>query len=517
MSEQDHPRSPHRSATTGGADDPGEARVVRRRRPAIRQRRVPRWLVVVGVGLLMLVLLAGAGGAWGLWSFSRFQRTDLDLAAAAAGEPRNYLVIGSDSREGLDRSDPDAAVLVGGETPGGRRSDSMEVVRVDPEGNLISLLSVPRDLWVPIASTGEPQRINTAYAESAQNVVDTVEAALGIPIHHFVEVDFRGFQDLVNTVGGVPMWFDHPVRDRKSGLTIPGRGCVVLDGYQGLAFARSRALEWNDGTQWVTDPTADLGRMHRQQILARAAMARVRSMGLNDLGRIKGLVDAARRNLTLDDDIGVSELVSLAARFANLDPDRIQTYSLPVIPHTTDGGAAVVLLDEAAAQPVLDVFRGTTTPKVTTTTAPPAQPSDLTVSVLNGSGRDGEARRVSYVLAEGGFVTGLVLSAPEPVKRTTVYYAPGGREAAELVASWIGPAPRLVEEDESAPGTLRIELGADFETVAEPAPPPESPGARAGEGGEPVDDGDGPDRAATTTTTTPGWSPGSPPPGVRCR
>jgi LCP family protein required for cell wall assembly len=394
----------------------------------------------------------------------------------------------------------------------------MEVVRVDPRNNRISLLSIPRDLWVTIPSTGEQQRINTAYSVSVQDAVDTIQQELGIPINHYVEIDFQGFQDLINTVGGVPMYFDHPVRDRNSGLSIPDKGCVVLDGYQGLAFARSRYLEWKDGDTWVSDPTSDLGRMSRQQTLTRAAMAKVRTMGLDDVGKVKGLVDAARDNVTLDDEIGVSDMLGLTAYFSDMDPDNMQTYSLPVTPHTTDGGAAVVLLDQAAAQPVLDVFRGVSTPAVTTTTAPPVEPDDLVVSVLNGGGKEGEARRVSYVLAEGGFDLGLILSAPEPVERTTVYYAPGGRSSAELVASWLGPEPELVEEDESAPGTVRIELGADFSTVGEPDEAAVEPGPT--EDTTPTttaaDATDVPAAPATTTTTTPGWTPGVAPPGVTC-
>lgn len=484
---------------------------------------------MIGLGAVVVVglLVAAAGASWGLWSFAQFDREDLDLAAAAEGEPENYLVIGSDSREGVGSDDPDAAVMVGGERPAGQRSDSMEIVRIDPRDDRISLLSIPRDLWVPIASTGEPQRINTAYSVSAQNAVDTIEAELDIPIHHFVEVDFRGFQQLIDTLGGVPMYFDQPVRDRNSGLTIPGKGCVVLDGYQGLAFARSRYLEWSDGTQWVTDPTADLGRMTRQQALARAAMGRVRSMGLDDITKLRGLVDTATDNVTLDDAIGVRDLLGLAAHFSDFDPDRMQTYGLPVVAHTTDGGAAVVLLDEAAAQPVLDVFRGTSTPAVTTTTAPPVQPDDITVSVLNGGGKQGEARRVSYVLADGGFGLGLVESAPEPVERTTVYHPPGGRSSAELVASWLGPEPELVEDDESDPGTVRVELGQDFATVSEPdesttprAGSAEPPGASDPSGSSDATGSSGPTASTTTSTTTtttmPGWTPGVPPPGVSC-
>lgn len=464
--------------------------------------------------MVVTAVVVGAGAVWGLWSFGRLDRKNLSLSDAAEGEPQNYLLIGSDSRDGIERSDPGSGAMLAGGSPGGRRSDSIEIVRIDPRSTRISMLSIPRDLWLPIANTGTEQRINTAYSTSVQNVVDTIEKNLGIPVHHYVEVDFKGFQELVDTIGGVPLYFNHPVRDRNSGLRVDQKGCAVLDGYQGLAFARSRHLEWSNGSQWVSDPSADLGRMARQQALARAAMGRLRSMGLGDVGRVTGLVDAAVGNVTLDDQLGVGDILGLARRFAEFDPATIQTYALPTTPHTTDGGAAVLLLDPAAAQPTLDVFRGASTPAVTTTTAPPVRPADVTVSIYNGSPTQGEARRVSYVLSAGGFALGEVGNPDGPVQRTTVRFAKGGRAMGELVAAWLGPAPKLVEDAKVTPGSVRVDLGTDFATVAEPSAKPTTTTTAVA---SPATASGGSAAApATTTTTEPGWTPSAPPPGVRC-
>lgn len=510
------------------------------RRPRRHTRRWPRRLLIGTTATIVVVaLVAGAGVVWGLWSFSRIKRVDLDLAEAQSTEPQNYLLIGSDSREGVDPDQPGAGVMLGDGQPPGQRADSIAVVRVDPGSERIDMLSIPRDLWLPIQPGGEEQRINTAYAESTQSLIDTVEKGLGIPIHHYVSVNFQGFQDLIRTIGGVPLWFDHPVRDLNSGLMIPRKGCAVLDGFQGLAFARSRHLQWSNGVRWVSDPTGDLGRMTRQQLLARAAMAKVRSMGLDDVGKVKGLVDAGVDNVRLDDELGVSEMIGLTRRFSDFDPQRLQTRSLPVVPHRTSGGASVVLLDAATAEPVLQLFRGGAAPAVTTTTAPPPEPSDVTVDIFNGGGVEGEARRVSYVLAGGGFGIGAVETAEKDRAATVVRYAPGGRRSAELVAGWLGPAPQLKQDRSLEPGHVEVTLGQEFEHVDEPsttttAPPePASDGAAgAGEGDDAGDGsgggaGEGAGEAAaggaettaappTTTTTVPGWTPGTPPPGVRC-
>ncbi len=503
--------------------------VRRRRREAAPARRWPKRLLLGTLSVVVVLgLVAVVGAAWGFWSFSQLRRLDLDLADAAPAEPQNYLVVGSDSRENIKEGAAGSEAMLGDDAPTGRRADSIAVMRVDPDGERVDMLSIPRDLWVPIAGTGEEQRINTAYSDSVQDVIDTIQQSLNIPIHHFVEVDFAGFQDLIETIGGVPMYFDHPVRDRNSGLRIEDKGCTVLDGYQGLAFARSRHLEWNNGSRWVSDPTGDLGRMTRQQMLARSALARAKGMGLNDIGRVKGLVDAGVDNVKLDDAIGVSEILDLSQKFSDFDPQRLQTHSLPVTGHTTSGGASVVLLDEPAAQPVLDIFRGTTAASVTTTTVPPPSASDVTVNVLNGTDTQGEARRVSFVLADGGFVSGTVDSAPDPADRTVVRYAKGGKAMGELVAAWISPEPVLKEDKKLPAGSVTVVIGADFDAISEPAEVPETTGAgpggtdasTTGSGSGSGTTGSGtagaPTSSTTTTTAVPGWTPGTPPAGVTC-
>jgi LCP family protein required for cell wall assembly len=403
--------------------------------------------------------------------------------------------------------------MIGKDAPTGQRSDSLMIARIDPSSDRIDLLSVPRDLWVPIAGMEGEHRINTAYQQSAQTVVDTVQSVLGIPINHFVEVNFSGFQQLIDAVGGVPMYFDHPVRDNNSGLDIAAKGCQQLDGQQGLAFARARHLEWNNGTRWVSDPTGDLGRMTRQQLLTRAAMAKAQTLGLNNVGNLTKLVDAGIASVKLDDSLGTGDLISLGKRLATLDPDRMQTHSLPVVGYTTSGGADVVTLDQAAAQPTLDIFRGTATAApVTTTTAPPPSNDEVTVDVVNASGAEGEGRRVSFVLTDGGFVAGAVEPSDAIEAHTVITYAKGQEQMAQLVAGWISAAPQLVEDKKLASGTVRVTLGSDFERIAEPdeAPATTTTAAPASS------DDPASTTPSTTTTTQPGWQPGVPPEGTSC-
>ena len=480
--------------------------------------------VLVGV-LAAVVIIAAAVAGYGWWTYQKVDRVDLDLADAVSGEPRNYLVIGSDSRAEINSSDPMAGVMLGGDVPGGQRSDSIAVLRIDPDSDRIDVLSIPRDLWVTLPS-GEKQRINAAYAESTQTLIDTIDENLGIPIHHFAEVDFTGFQRLIDTLGGVPMYFDTPVRDPNSGLRIDDPGCIVLDGAQGLAFARSRHLQYRTDAGWQTDPSGDLGRMTRQQTLMRASLAKARTLGLNNVTQLKSLIDAGLESTTVDSGLGFGDLLGLGQRFSDFDPQRLQTHALAVESYRTDGGAAVLLLDEEASADTLAFFRDEAAPTtVTTTTVPPPSPSDITVSIYHGGGVEGEARRVSYVLEGGGFDLGEIETADGPVAVTTVSHAPGAERMATLVASWLGPAPQIREDDDLDPGQVSVELGSDFRTVAEPPSEPEAedsaeetttttalPGAAADSNGGSSQSGS----ASTTTTTVPGWTPGVAPEGVEC-
>lgn len=508
------PMSDQPPRPTSPTDD--APRVVRRPRRKAGWSAGKRIAVGVAGVVAVLALIAGAGAVWGLWSFASIERVDLDLAQIEPTEPQNFLVVGSDSRADVSEDDPNAGGMLGEDAPTGQRADSLMIARVDPDSDRIDLLSVPRDLWVPIAGTGEEQRINTAYSQSAQAVVDTVQASLGIPIHHFVEVDFQGFSSLVDSLGGVPMYFADPVRDRNSGLYIDRAGCRVLDGTEGLAFARARHLEYRADGEWVSDPTGDLGRMTRQQLLTRAALAKAQTLGVGDVGKLRGLVDAGLDSVSLDSTLGTGDLIDLGGRISDLDPDRMQTHSLPVVAHTTDAGAAVVLLDDAAAQPVLDIFRGVTTAApVTTTTAPPPTESAVTVHVYNGTGIDGEARRVSFVMtSDGDFVPGAVDTTTKPVKHSFIAYPKDSRAMAELVARWLSPEVELREDEDLPPAAVAVVLGQDFERVAEPddLPAPTTTTTTAA----PAADGSATTVPPTTTTTQPGWTPGQAPEGITC-
>jgi LCP family protein required for cell wall assembly len=444
---------------------------LRRRAPKEPARRAHRsWpqrvLLTVGT-LVTLSCLAAAGAvAYARLRFEQIPRYgDISLVSAASGAPENFLLVGSDSRESLDEDDPGSAAFFDGTEPGGQRSDTVLVARVEPDAERVQLLSIPRDLWLPIAGTGSEDRINTAYSNGRQTLVDTIQESLGIPINHYIEVDFEGFQRLVDAIDGVPMWFDTQMRDQHSGLWIAGAGCVTLDGQQALALARSRALEYVEDGSWSTDPTGDLGRITRQQALVVEAVRRATSLDLTDPSRFNEMLDIGVESLGIDEDLSFDDLAGLALRFRHIDDQTVINRTLPVEDYTTGGGAQVLRIVEPDADAVLARFQGNGTTDYT--------PGLVQVEVDNGTGAPGQAEAVGEALAAVGFpLTGAETLGGLPLAVTQVHFAPGEIEAADLVARHLSAGAELVENPDVAQGTVVVVTGMDFTTVQETAREP---------------------------------------------
>ena len=252
------------------------------------------------------------------------------IACASCAEPEGdgptlVLVVGSDSRAAVT-NEPDAFGTPQMVT--GQRSDTIMVVRIDPDEDRAAVLSVPRDLWVPIASGGV-NRINTAFEKGPDNLVRTVSGALGLPIHHYVEIDFAGFRDIVGAVGGVAVYFPTPVRDLVTGLQVDRAGCVELNGKSALSYVRSRNLESMVGGRWQGGGAGDLDRINRQQDFIRRVLGRVRSVR-NPL-TLHRLVTTGTENLRFDDRLSAGELEELALRFRSLDPADLEMQTVPAV------------------------------------------------------------------------------------------------------------------------------------------------------------------------------------------
>jgi LCP family protein required for cell wall assembly len=466
------------------------ARVYRRRR------------IAALAGLVVLGLLVAAGG-WGYTAFRFRQISSVHvpgLGKAPADGSVNLLVVGSDTRQGLRDGGFGDAV--------GQRSDVIILVHLVPAARHAAVLSIPRDLYVPVAGTGGSAKINSAFNRGPGQLVQTIQQSLGVPIHHYLLVNFDGFRDVVDALGGVAMDFPRPVRDdnnghNESGLNVPSPGCRRLDGDQALALARSRYFQYQDKAgRWHGDPGTDLGRIRRQQTMLRALAAKAFGRDLANPLRANALVGSVVHSLTKDDQLTIRRAVTLARQFHSFDPARLTTITLPVdravqhagvvyaagdpgfeeglrhgweqvlLPRQPDAAAAVAKL---LARPT----RPAPAAPVTTTTAPAPPtlaPAKVSVTVKNGTTRQGLAARVAATMRHLGFKAGNGGNAPATAV-TTVAAAPGHAAAATTVARAVKAGKRVARTPQPglASTAVVLVLGRDFRgtvtRVAAPRPP----------------------------------------------
>lgn len=440
----------------------------------------------------------------------------------ASDEPRNFLITGVDSADGTEQEGERTEVT-------GVRPDVIMVVRVDPGEGAARILSLNRDLWVDIPGQGR-NKLNATmgYGEEASPalLVETIRANFQIEINHYVQVDFAGFQDLVDHIGGVRLYLSSPVRDGNSGLNQPDPGCVMLDRDQALAYVRSRALQYLDPDtgEWTTDPTADLGRTSRQQELIRQLLSRAIERGARNPATLARMVETGVGNIVLDENTTPQDLIALGRSFRDFDPGLLRTDSLPVADRFV-GGAEVLELIEAPAQPILEQYR-------ITDEVPDGDldPATVTVRVLNGTGRSGQGAEITGALEGVGFRSippGDETSRP---MRTEVRYPVGEEDRALSVARYLLADPVLVPT--SWISDITVVTGPDLVTVLDEPRDADEISVPAGAGE---------DQEATTTSEVapgaggadaggaeasaadepevrqpPGYLPGSPPPGETC-
>jgi LCP family protein required for cell wall assembly len=471
--------------------------------------------LLLAVGILATTACVAAGSFvlsvyMKLGELVQFSGDEVDVEDALAGEPENFLIVGSDSRDNVDPEDPDFADVLPNSSVGGTRSDTIIVARVDPESEQVDMVSFPRDLWVSIAGGGR-SRINSAYGAGRQVLIDTIWENFGIEINHYIEIDFTGFQRLVSALDGVPVYLDTAYRDTESGLDEIGPGCVTLDGDTALQFARARHLQFRDADgDWRRDGTGDLGRVTRQQFFIRKALERVLALDITDVLTLNRLVDVAVDSVKVDEDLDIDDMRALASRFRDFDPETIRNHALPTYPFRTDGGAAVLGLVEDESQPILNVFRGLRPGTV--------GPDQILVEVQNGTGADRQATLTAEALSAIGFETAVNRDSPTPPPATAISYGPGSEEAARLVARHLSSRAAFVLDPSLPLLRVRLVTGPDFTTVVRqpwsetevPAPTttttttvPGAPSTTA-------------TTAPTTTTTVIGVIPDNPPPGVEC-
>ena len=285
--------------------------------------------------------------------------TLLDLAEPDAA---NFLIVGADN----NNCDATGAPVTDDRGELGERSDTIMVWRANPAANQLAVLSLPRDLYVDIAG-GRKARINSAYVrDDPTKLIDTIFLNFGIPIDHYVQVDFCAFQRLVDAVGGVEVPFSAPARDARAGLAVFETGCVNLEGVQALAYVRSRHYQYEDppgSDNWRTDGTSDFGRIARQQDFLRRVVAKVIGEGLYSPSVATAIIDTNQQYLVTDTGLTLRRMLEFANTLRRLDPAEIATYRIESSSEVTSAGEEVERprLGGDNMQAILSVFRGEAT------------------------------------------------------------------------------------------------------------------------------------------------------------
>jgi len=452
-------------------------------------RSTPRthWRAFVGRFAIALVAVSSltASGIGGAYWIANDKVDDIPDAKipdgvldrrANKGDAANFLIIGSDTRAFVDNA-RDAESFGDAATQSGQRSDTIMIAHVDPSTKSGLLVSFPRDLWVDIPG-GHGAKINSAFNDGPAKVIETIQANFDVPIHHYLEVDFAGFKEIVDAIGTVPIFFPTPARDAKTGLSVPLGGCAKLSGDQALAYVRSRYYEWYDVEQsrWRTDPTSDFGRIRRQQYFMRSiAKAAIDKGGRNPVTAYR-LLDEVVKHLVKDPALGLSDLQALANTFSNVDPAVVEMVTVPTA-RAFHGKADALDLVEGEAAPLFERLRSFGPAVEAPDESPPAglDPADVRVQVQNGSGVPGIAGDTLTALKAAGFVG---VEPPVDADRldhevSEIRYAPGAEGSARLVKAYLAGSGKLVRLDVAPEGAdVVLVVGSDFTGVYAPGTAP---------------------------------------------
>ena len=342
-------------------------------RPRRRRTWFQRFFLLVAFIMFCSSTIAAILLAYTSETVGRIPRTAYGTSLSAESEsnsdPLNFLLIGSDSIANLPEGD--YLRRVSGRSSRQLLTDTLIVLRLDPSGaTKASALSLPRDLYVPISGYNEMQKINSiVYFTDKPTLVQTIRDVLDIPIHHVVEVDFNGFMRLFETIGGLDVYLEYPLRDKKAQLDIPESGCVTLTPLQALGLVRTRELQayvenfdgWYgpSANAWVrVDGTGDFGRQERQQDFLILALQQAFDSGFRNPLKITEIIQEVLGGgfVNLDDRLTPQKAIDLAQQFRNFRPNDLQKYLLPTVYDFADE-LSIQRIVEAEAEPILDVFR----------------------------------------------------------------------------------------------------------------------------------------------------------------
>jgi LCP family protein required for cell wall assembly len=445
-----------RAATSGRPPEGENGRADR-----VRGARRSFLLRQVGFALAgTLAALLAVGAVASIWVLKYVEANidtepGLTVTEETPGRPVNVLVLGSDSRARL--SEEEQVSKGGPEDVEGERSDTIILAHFDPSRNKAVLVHFPRDLRVEIPGQGRGKINQAFHLGGPQLMLRTVQRFTGLPIHHYVEVDFVGFRRLVDALGGVRMCVNRPMFDELAELRIPKAGCYRFDGNMALAFVRARHVEG--------DVIPDFARIARQQQFIRALLNKL--LSVNSLVRLPGLIRLATENVTTDDRLSGTDILYLGDKLRDLaqqDPTGARTVDLrvvPSVPRVIDG-ISYVVAEELKAQRLFRALEtgGPLGDLGTVQVLTNVSPAVIEVWVLD-AGDPAEAREAESLLRRSGFIVRGIREAPPGLHESTILFRSGGENRARTVSGFFPELP-------TRQARARVLGGADVALVMAP-------------------------------------------------
>ena len=438
-----------------------------------RKKKILAW---TAGGVAVVVLLA-LGGAYAVYRHLNGNIHQLDISGELGSQPvdthpraENIMIIGSDTRNGQGRGF--------GQNLNTDQSDTLMIMHIAADRKWVNVMSIPRDSWVniPACQMGSGQtsspttfKINEAFALGNLDgnhtdlgvacTIKTLEQDTGIHIDHFVSINFQGFRDMVNALGGVEECNSTRINDPKSGLFLkPGHH--LLHGLGALAYVRARYTLGNG---------SDLERIGRQQAFMSSLVNRVKSKRLNPIA-IYNFLNAATKSITIDSQLGgIHGLYDLAMSVRNLPASQVTFFTLPTYPRqlVVPTDIANVLWSQPVDSRIFQDFRddipvGNGT--VQQARKPTMSPHTVSVSVRNGTAQYGLQDSVGLLLTQKGFnVTGMTQGTAQDVTETVIRYHAGHEAQARLLEAKVPGS--AIQEVPGSSDRLVLLLGSNYGTT----------------------------------------------------
>jgi LCP family protein required for cell wall assembly len=456
--------------------------------PRHRQRvkRSRGKIVLVTLATVFVLIIAAVAGDY--WYINHLvHHINVPGEAKQYNNTENILLVGSTTRCGLKVQNKAYGLCSQGVT--GVNSDVVMILHLNLTTNQVSILSLPRDLFVPNARVDGANKIDAALYNGPQQLVAAIQEDFGIPINHYVELNFDTFADVVNVLGGIKMYFPMEVFDAYSELYVRHPGCIQLDGTRALQVVRARHLQIRfpgdsqDYRLWPQEALSDLARIRRDHEFLKVLADAVKARGLSNPLTDQRLATSVARYLTVDQGLTTSSLLSLAEHFHGVSVASVPELTVPVVLVETGSngylyqgyyyGDVEFPIDPGVMQ-TIDRFMDLGPGINTMDGKPLPKSSTVTVSVLNGTGVPNQAQVVAAGLRRRGFVVhGLASATPFGTREETVVYhannSAASLGAAQAVIHTIeGPAVMALGRT-TAGDMVTVLTGSDVSVIA-PAP-----------------------------------------------